>query len=232
MQQSRKYYELDNSEENRKDFNLDEGILLTVVLDDGSKKPIRIGRSSVRGNESYVLVDDSIYLVQENLRRDLGAGRWEYFRNRQIMPLVSRDSITRLSARFKNPAALQMEAVELAKAAGDWKMLSPTVSPVREMEMNLLLDDLLEIRAQEFLGELPPRLDRSQALELEMVYRTTIGNPQTLRLEILGKKSYDTYLFRTEDGILFEGSSLYLEKLFQPEQLMERAEEPMDFQMP
>ena len=65
-----------------------------------------------------------------------------------------------------------------------------------------------------------------------MVYRTTIGNPQTLRLEILGKKSYDTYLFRTEDGILFEGSSLYLEKLFQPEQLMERAEETMDFQMP
>lgn len=233
LRRSRKYYELDNTAAAIKEYNLDQGLQLSVVLDDGSRIQISVGRSSVRGNESYVLVDDTIYLVQENLRRDLGAGQQEFFRNRQIMPMVERRSITQLTVRFKRPAIVGFRNVELAKAGGDWKMLAPSVGPVRETEINLLLDDLLEIRAQEFIDELPARLDQNQAMELSLVYRTSIGNPKTFTVDVLGKKSYDTYLFRTEDGQLFEGSSLYLEKLFQPEQsLLDQGEEPMDFRMP
>ena len=112
-------------------------------------------------------------------------------------------------------------------------MLAPSVGPVRETEMNLLIDDLLEIRAQEFLEEIPAGLDRRDAMKLEIVFTRSMGNPETLKLEILGKKSYDTYLFRLPDGTLFEGSSLYLEKLFQPEQALLQTEEPqtMDFPM-
>ena len=112
-------------------------------------------------------------------------------------------------------------------------MLAPSVGPVRETEMNLLIDDLLEIRAQEFLQEIPPGLDRRDSMDLEIVYARSMGNPESMKLEILGKKSYDTYLFRLSDGTLFEGSSLYLEKLFQPEQALLQIDEPqtMDFPM-
>ena len=232
LKKSRLYYELDNSSEHRKDFDLDRGLKLSVILDNGNRRDFVIGRSSIRGNESYVLVDDSVYLVQENLRRDLGAGNAAYFRNRQILPISSRNSITRLDVRFKNPALAGLRNVELARAGGDWKMLEPEVGSVLSTEMNLLLDDLLEICANEFLDEIPPRLDGKQAMELSLVYRTSIGNPETVTLDVLGKKSYDTYLFRTRDGQLFEGSSLYLEKLLAPTQLLDRGEQPMDFTMP
>ena len=233
LQRSRKYYELDNDTSALKEYNLEHGLEINVILDDGSRSEILVGRSSIRGNESYVLVDDSIYLVQENLRRDLGAGNAEYFRNRQMIPIQGRDSVTRLNVRFKNPTLAGYRNVELARAGGDWRMLQPEVGSVRPTEMNLLLDDLLDIRAREFLDEVPPRLDNKQAMELSLVYRSSMGSPGTFTLEVLGKKSYDSYLFRTEDGQLFEGNSLYIEKLLAPEQsLLDRGEEPMDFRMP
>lgn len=240
LERSRKYYELDwnskNSEgaeeEGLEKYGLDEGIQLHIVLDDGERREIRIGRSSVRGNESYVLVDGRVYLVQENLRRDLGAGDPEFFRNRQIMPLITRRDVKSIRASFRNPAAVGLQNVEMAQAGGDWKMLLPSVGSLRDTEVNLLIDDLLEIRADEFVEDIPPRLDQAQALELEIVYSTSLGKPQSVRLDVLGKKSYDTYLFRSEDT-LFEGRSLYLEKLFQPEQLLESdRDQPMDFTMP
>ncbi|MCB1168992.1 MAG: DUF4340 domain-containing protein [Leptospiraceae bacterium] len=243
LERSKKYYELDwdgqdnpESQESRTTlmkYGLDKPLKLDVVLENGQRKEILIGRSSIRGNESYVLVDQTIYLVQENLRRDLGSGDAEYFRNRQIMPFITRREVKSIKVRFRNPAAAGLRNVELAQAGGEWRMLAPSVGPVRETEMNLLIDDLLEIRAQEFLQEIPPGLDRRDSMDLEIVYARSMGNPESMKLEILGKKSYDTYLFRLSDGTLFEGSSLYLEKLFQPEQALLQIDEPqtMDFPM-
>ncbi|MCB1164627.1 MAG: DUF4340 domain-containing protein [Leptospiraceae bacterium] len=213
LHDARRYYELENTEANRKQYGLDDALKITVTVS-GKSQEILVGRSSVKGNESYVLVDGSIYLVQENLRRDLGNEPF-YFKSRRVWPLeLSRDTVSMVEADFPNG----LRSVKIAKAGNDWQLLAPTVAPVQPTEMTLFLDDLLEIRAEEFLKEVPPRIDRKDSFTLRLVYRKSMGNPVELQLRILGKKDYSSYLFEKPDGQLFVGRSLYLEKLLQPEE--------------
>jgi hypothetical protein len=194
---------------------------VSFVSESGKTTKLCIGKSSLRGNDSYVRVNDEneIYIVEENLKTAVGAGEPDFFRNRRLLPDIARDSITAIGA--SSPG----RQVQLLHSAQKWQMTSPMPAAVNMTQMNLLLGDLLDLKAVSFPAEIPKDLDRKKAFDLEIQYKSNMVDSQTIKLSVLGQKDFSSYIVRDSSGTLAEITSMYLADLLDPaEKLMEKGE--------
>lgn len=195
----------------------------TIVsfISDGSTTKLCIGKSSLRGNDSYVRVNEEgqIFIVEENLKTAVGAGDPDFFRNRRLLPDISRDSINGIQA--SGPG----RQVQLTHSAQKWQLTLPMPAAVNMTQMNLLLGDLVDLKATAFPAEIPRDLDRKKAFELEISYKTNMVDSQIIKLSVLGQKDFSSYIVRDSTGTLAEVTSMYLADLLDPEEkLMEKQE--------
>ncbi|HMW60584.1 MAG TPA: DUF4340 domain-containing protein [Leptospiraceae bacterium] len=228
LEKTRRYYGIARNSESEKDAEMatdSKGRLqclqVRMISASGKKNTVYVGKSSLRGNDSYVRLDDedSIYLVEENLRTAFGSGDLEYFRNRRVFPDMSKDDITGITASATG------RPLQIARNGQGWQMLSPVPGNVNGSEMNLLLGDFVEWKAVSFPTEIPKDIDKKKSLKVEVQFKTTMTEPRTFAFEVLGQKDFSSYIIRTADGNLFEVTSIYLSHLLEPEEkLLERAE--------
>lgn len=195
--------------------------IVTFTSESGKAVRLCVGKSSLRGNDSYVRVgeESEIYIVEENLKTAVGAGEPDFFRNRRILPDMPKDSITGISA--SSPGRL----VQLVHSAQKWQMTSPMPAAVSVSQMNLLLGDLVDMKAISFPSEIPRDLDRKKAFDLEIQYKTNMVDAQIVKISVLGQKDFSSYIVRDASGTLSEITSMYLADLLDPEEkLIEKGE--------
>ncbi|MEQ9362847.1 MAG: DUF4340 domain-containing protein [Leptospirales bacterium] len=207
-----------------------EGLTLGFQLEGGERRTLYVGRSSLRGNQSYLRLDDEeeIYLAETNLRSVAGPGEADYFRNRRLVPAnIEASAVTAIHADFQAAGAL----VSLVKDGGVWRMQSPPVAgKIREDQVQQIAADIIDWKAIAFPGA---NSDGEAALrealkdfetppEFPFVVRvnyTTAGNitdRSELIFTVLGRKNFSNYLLRTAEGDLVEISSVFIEDLLNP----------------
>lgn len=196
--------------------------LLSMISEGGKTTRLCIGKSSLRGNDSYVRVNDEgeIYIVEENLKTAVGAGEPDFFRNRRLLPDIARESITAIGA------AAPGRQVQLVHSAQKWQLTSPMPASVNMTQLNLLLGDLLDLKAVSFPAEVPKDIDRKKAFDLEIQYKTNMVDSQIIKLSVLGQKDFSSYIVRDSSGTLAEITSMYLADLLDPEEKLVEKGEP------
>lgn len=228
MERAKRAYSMPVNAENEKtaEMGLDASghprcTVVTFTSENGKATRICVGKSSLRGNDSYVRVDDEteIYIVEENLKTAVGAGEPDFFRNRRLLPEIPKDSITGISA--SSPGRL----VQLVHSAQKWQMTSPMPAAVSVSQMNLLLGDIVDLKAISFPTEVPKDLDRKKAFDLEIQYKTNMVDAALIKISVLGQKDFSSYIIRDSAGTLSEVTSMYLADLLDPEEkLIEKGE--------
>jgi hypothetical protein len=200
---------------------------LTIAYNSGKSDQIFIGRSSARAGESYVRLndEDSIFLVENDLRAASGSGNALFFRNRRILPAaVTKDNIGALNAEFDK------YTVRLQKDGGNWRMELPAQGKVKTQEISSLVDDIAGWKANSFLEKKPENMEKDKAFRLEISYNAG-GNPAVLAVRVLGKMDYSSYIVeiekpdakKDEPRDLYEITSVYLNDLYEAEsKLLER----------
>lgn len=227
IEKAKRYYSIARTPENERAAEMltdNEGRLtcmqIRLGLENGKTARLYIGKSSLRGNDSYIRVDDEneIYIVEENLRTTSGGGDADFFRNRRVFPEIAKDSV------FEVRTIIGGRQMLLKRSGGTiWQMMTPVAAAINTSEMNLLLNDVLDWKAIAFPLQPAADLDRKKAMTLEVMYKPNTVEEKVLRFEILGQKDYSSYVVRDEKGILYEITSVYLSHLYEPqERLMER----------
>ncbi|MCR9142231.1 MAG: DUF4340 domain-containing protein [bacterium] len=223
------------------------GLSLGFQLNDGEKHTLYVGRSSLRGNQSYLRLDDEkeVYLAETNLRSVAGPGEADYFRNRRLVPPnLKTAAVTGIHAEFADAAAL----VSLVKDGGVWRMQSPPIAgSVRADQVEQIAADIVEWKAIAFPGasggngaknevgvatsevlkdfETPPEFPF--VLRVEYTTPGNLTDRSELVFTVLGRKNFSNYLLRTSDGSLVEISSVFIEDLLNPrEKLVDRQQQP------
>lgn len=210
-----------------------EGLSLQFQLKGGEKHTLYVGRSSLRGNQSYLRLDDEsrVFLAETNLRSVAGPGEADYFRNRRLVPGgLAASAITAIHAEFSGEGGL----VSLVKDGGVWRMQSPPVAAsIREDQVQQIAADIVEWKAIAFPATEPGAGDGEASLrEALQDFETPAAFPFALRIEyttpgnltdrseliftVLGRKNFSNYLLRTVDGTLAEISSVFIEDLLDP----------------
>lgn len=214
-----------------------EGLSITFQLNGGESHTLYVGRSSLRGNQSYLRLDDEteIYLAETNLRSVAGPGEPDYFRNRRLVPAgIEAAAITAIHAEFSGAGGL----VSLVKDGGIWRMQSPPVAgKIREDQVQQIASDIVEWKAIAFPGSQSGAAnagttDEAVLREALKDFETPAAFPFALRVEyttagnltdrseliftVLGRKNFSNYLVRTVDGTLSEISSVFMEDLLNP----------------
>ncbi len=228
IEKARRYYGINRSAESEKDAEMGQdskGRLLCMQVRitnaSGKMSSLCVGKSSLRGNDSYVRLndEDTIFLVEENLRTAFGSGDPEYFRNRRLLPEITKEEITGINASGTG------KPVQITRNGSAWQMISPVPGNVNTSEMNLLLGDIIEWKAVSFPREIPKDLDRKKSLRIEIQYKQNMTDLKTASFEVLGQKDFSSYILKDADGNLFEITSLYLSHLLEPEEkLIEKSE--------
>lgn len=220
LERARRAYSMPLSPENERtaEINADSSgaprcTVLILTQEGGKSAKLCIGKSSLRGNDSYVRADEEndIYIVEENLKTAVGAGDPDFFRNRRLLPDMERDMITAISTSGPRP-------VQLVHAAQKWQMTSPVPAAVNASQMSLLLGDLVDLKAAAFLTEVPKDLDRKKAFELTLQFKSNMVDAQIYKLSVLGQKDFSAYVVRDPSGQLAEVTSMYLADLLDPEE--------------
>ena len=217
-----------------------EGLSLAFQLSDGSKLTLYVGRSSLRGNQSYLRLDDEkkIFLAETNLRSVAGPGEPDYFRNRRLVPAaINEAAVTGVHLEFSANGGL----VSLNKDGGVWRVQSPPLAgKVREDQIEQIVADIVDWKAVAFPGGASAESNEAAFRELLKDYETPPQFPFVLRVEytsagnltdraeliftVLGRKNFSNYLVRTSDGTLCEISSVFLEDLMNPrEKLVDKS---------
>ncbi len=210
-----------------------EGLQLRLILNGGETETIFVGRSSLRGNQSYLRLNDEteIYLAETNLRSAVGPGEADYFRRRALLPAsVTSVGVTGIHAELSGNAGL----ISLVKDGGIWRMQSPpTAAKLRGDQVQQLIAALAAWKAVAFPDaeqaatdyETPPEFPF--ALRLEYKTAGNLTDRGELIFSVLGRKNFSNYLVRTVDGTLAEVNSLALEDLLNPlEKLVDRESAP------
>ena len=237
LKDARRYYSLNRTPEQDRDLDLgknDRGEYdapaLAFQLNSGREQLLYLGRTRAGASESYVRIgeQDRIYLVETDLRTALGEGEPQFFRDRGVWPEpLSADGVTAIEADFPG----RQGDVELVRGGDEWRLSKPEAARARTQEVRSLIEDLIELKAEAFVSELPDDLEEDSDFELEISYKDSItGAPRPLRLEILGKQDYSSYYVRrvTAEGAdpapLVKVTSVYIGSLYEPDRrLVERA---------
>ncbi|MCE9598004.1 MAG: DUF4340 domain-containing protein [Spirochaetia bacterium] len=226
IEKAKRYYSISRTPENEKVAEMtkdSEGRLtclqIRLGMENGKTGKLYIGKSSLRGNDSYIRVDDEndIYIVEENLRTTSGGGDVDFFRNRRIFPEFAKDSVMQVNATVGG------KQIQLSRSGNIWQMISPVPAALNASEMNLLLSDILDWKAIAFPQQPAADLDRKKAMTLEIVQKPNMTDSRIFKFEVLGQKDYSSYVIRDEKGTLYEVTAVYLSHLYDPqEKLVEK----------
>ncbi|MDH5655825.1 MAG: DUF4340 domain-containing protein [Spirochaetia bacterium] len=225
IKEAKRFYSFSRTPENDTEMGFSENAAgkcecMTFTFEDENqdKETIYVGRSTT-GGESHVRVNDEseIFLVRTDLKSASGFGETDFFRNRRLMPeKVKSDAITSINAKFTDPR----RNVQLSKAGGIWRMVSPAQGTVR---IGTLPEDISEMKADQFLDMLPQDINKESAFTLEIVYKKNLTEAETVSFKILGSKDNDIYYLENQEGNLFQIYSFSFKELYNPvETLLEK----------
>ncbi|MCB1172315.1 MAG: DUF4340 domain-containing protein [Leptospiraceae bacterium] len=175
-----------------------------------------VGHSKSGASQSYVRLDnqDTIYLVDVNLRSLAGSGEADYFRKRRLFgDDIKGDSITMLDARYRKGN----QNVQIAKQGQEWVLIRPQQMALDSAEIGSLLRDIADWKADSFHAVLPDTADSAAEITLQVYYNAhgTITDQLNTTVRIVPKKDSTTlyYVQPEQGGDWYELSSIYLSDL-------------------
>ncbi|MCB1307170.1 MAG: DUF4340 domain-containing protein [Leptospiraceae bacterium] len=223
LKRMRDYFALDRTPEKDRDLGMGldtrgqyTGLQLSFQLEGGRRvENIYVGRSSTRGNQSYVRMneEDEVFLVEANPRSFVGSGEKEYFRSRNVLPALSLDTIQGLKADMPTR---DLE-VEIARRANEWQMILPLPTIAQKETFEALLGDILNWQATGFPESIPEDLDPDFACELDLQVQSTgqLTGQSNIHVSILGRVGYSDYIIQRNDQLM-RINSIYLADLYEP----------------
>lgn len=236
LNRMRDYFALDRTPEKDRDLGMGldtrgnyTGLQISFQLEGGRRvENIFVGRSSTRGNQSYVRMneEDEVFLVEANPRSFVGSGEKEYFRSRNVLPTLNLDAIQGLKAVMPTR---DLE-VEIARRANEWQMILPLPTIAQKETFEALLSDILNWQATGFPDSVPEDLDPDFACELDLQVQSTgqLTGQSNIHISILGRVGYSDYIIQRNDQLM-RINSIYLADLYEPrERLLDAGPMPGD----
>lgn len=164
------------------------------------------------GSETPIVVkgEELIYLVPDRIRSMAGNGDPLFFRSRDLFS----PELDAKRFRTIRVALSGKKDVEISRSGERWQIISPVTGQARSAEMETLVRDLSSLKIRKFLSSPPDKIDRSQAMDIELILDGQVGEMETKHIRILGATESGEYVIPGESKEWYLVSDFYLEKFF------------------